>query len=819
MIGVNFGRVGFLTSIAADDLEAGARRASSRGEYLVVELPTLEVRAGGEARRRSTTSSSTSSTRADDRARLGDRRRGPRRPAVRRGHLRDAVRLDGLQPLERRAGARLGARGDGGDVRRAALAARAAARRAARARRRSRTGPATFRRQVLVDGHAGRRSSPAAGGCRVRLGDERTPARARCPRRRSSGTATAETVLLRRLRIENLVLIREAELEPAGLNAITGETGAGKTILAQAIGLLLGAKGDAAFVGPGAAEAYVEAEFDVPAGLARRGRARGARRAAAGGRGRARPGAARVRGRPHARLRVGPERGAGGSGGGGRAADRDVGPVRAAPARAALVPARRPRRVRRRGAAAAAGARRGARGGSCGGSPAARRADAAARRPRRRGSRSCGRSSRTRTGSSRRTRGRAARRAGAAPARDRARGGGRGRGGRARAGRGRGRGRPHRAGGAVGRPGRAPRSRARACRRPSCATPSSGCAKRRPSCAAFSTRSRPSRSGSSRSSPSWSGSPTRKRRFRCETYAELLAARGRGAGRARCARGRRRPGRRGRGGARRGRGARRATGRPAAKSRARPRGPFETAVAAELHGVGMGEGEFRVELRSATAARPAPTRSSFLIRPNRGCRSRPVAETASGGELSRIALAIAAVAGGETMVFDEIDAGIGGETAHAVGETLRAARRARAGHHDHAPAADREPSPTATSASRRSPAIRRTRGSSRWTRTARGSELERMLGGAEFLHTRAMTTLSTFIEFTGQARLDRRTKNLARRLEPGRHRDHRPHRPRPRVGRGADRVGRARGRQRGRRPRPGGSRTRGRCCSCAAACG
>jgi DNA repair protein RecN (Recombination protein N) len=74
--------------------------------------------------------------------------------------------------------------------------------------------------------------------------------------------------LLRRLRIENLVLIREADLEPgSGLNAITGETGAGKTILAQAIGLLLGAKGDASFVGPGAEEAYVEAEFDVPAGL------------------------------------------------------------------------------------------------------------------------------------------------------------------------------------------------------------------------------------------------------------------------------------------------------------------------------------------------------------------------------------------------------------------------------------------------------------------------------------------------------------------------------------------------------------------------
>src|SRR5207253_8533623 len=74
--------------------------------------------------------------------------------------------------------------------------------------------------------------------------------------------------MLHRLRVENHVLIREAELEPApGLNAITGETGAGKTILAQAIGLLLGAKGDAGYLGPGAAEAYVEAEFDLPEGL------------------------------------------------------------------------------------------------------------------------------------------------------------------------------------------------------------------------------------------------------------------------------------------------------------------------------------------------------------------------------------------------------------------------------------------------------------------------------------------------------------------------------------------------------------------------
>ena len=74
--------------------------------------------------------------------------------------------------------------------------------------------------------------------------------------------------MLRRLRIENLVLIREAELALGpGLNAITGETGAGKTILAQAIGLLLGARGDAALVGPDGDEAYVEAELDPPPGF------------------------------------------------------------------------------------------------------------------------------------------------------------------------------------------------------------------------------------------------------------------------------------------------------------------------------------------------------------------------------------------------------------------------------------------------------------------------------------------------------------------------------------------------------------------------
>jgi DNA repair protein RecN (Recombination protein N) len=94
-------------------------------------------------------------------------------------------------------------------------------------------------------------------------------------------------------------------------------------------------------------------------------------------------------------------------------------------------------------------------------------------------------------------------------------------------------------------------------------------------------------------------------------------------------------------------------------------------VGEELANIGLGDGEFRVELRDRELGASGADEVSFLIRPNTGLPFAPVAETASGGELSRIALAIAAVGGGETMVFDEIDAGIGGQTAHAVGETLR----------------------------------------------------------------------------------------------------------------------------------------------------
>jgi DNA repair protein RecN (Recombination protein N) len=74
--------------------------------------------------------------------------------------------------------------------------------------------------------------------------------------------------VLRELRIENLLLIEKAELRLGeGLNAITGETGAGKTVLAHSLDLLMGGKARPRIVRPGAEEAWVEGVFDLPPGM------------------------------------------------------------------------------------------------------------------------------------------------------------------------------------------------------------------------------------------------------------------------------------------------------------------------------------------------------------------------------------------------------------------------------------------------------------------------------------------------------------------------------------------------------------------------
>jgi DNA repair protein RecN (Recombination protein N) len=117
-------------------------------------------------------------------------------------------------------------------------------------------------------------------------------------------------------------------------------------------------------------------------------------------------------------------------------------------------------------------------------------------------------------------------------------------------------------------------------------------------------------------------------------------------------------------------------------------------VLSELSELGMEGASFEVRLEPRDALGPSGAeRAEFLIAPNAGVPPAPLRETASGGELSRIMLALMAVAaegaGGpsvgarlrapgpaarraaQTLVFDEVDAGIGGQTARAVGERLR----------------------------------------------------------------------------------------------------------------------------------------------------
>jgi DNA repair protein RecN (Recombination protein N) len=161
---------------------------------------------------------------------------------------------------------------------------------------------------------------------------------------------------------------------------------------------------------------------------------------------------------------------------------------------------------------------------------------------------------------------------------------------------------------------------------------------------------------------------------------------------------------------------------------------FANAVAAELRDVGMGDGDFRCELRDRDLSVTGRDEAVFLVKPNAGMPFAPAADTASGGELSRIALALAAVAGGDTLVFDEIDAGIGGETANAVGRVLqRLAERAQVVTITHLP--------QIASLADRHFRVEKVPGDPTHTRieqlgeSERKAELERMLGGEEFLAT------------------------------------------------------------------------------------
>jgi DNA repair protein RecN (Recombination protein N) len=104
------------------------------------------------------------------------------------------------------------------------------------------------------------------------------------------------------------------------------------------------------------------------------------------------------------------------------------------------------------------------------------------------------------------------------------------------------------------------------------------------------------------------------------------------------------------------------------------------AVRKRLAELGMAEASFEVALLACEPGASGAEHAQFEIAPNPGVPAAPLREIASGGELSRVMLALLSAAhggGSSTLVFDEIDAGIGGHTARAVGEQLRALAQGR----------------------------------------------------------------------------------------------------------------------------------------------
>jgi DNA repair protein RecN (Recombination protein N) len=103
------------------------------------------------------------------------------------------------------------------------------------------------------------------------------------------------------------------------------------------------------------------------------------------------------------------------------------------------------------------------------------------------------------------------------------------------------------------------------------------------------------------------------------------------------------------------------------------------AVSGLMDELGMAGGVFAIELQAQDEARPhvgGAERCEFLVSANPGHPARALRKVASGGELARISLAIEVAALGldsvPSMIFDEVDSGIGGAVAEVVGQKLRA---------------------------------------------------------------------------------------------------------------------------------------------------
>ena len=152
-------------------------------------------------------------------------------------------------------------------------------------------------------------------------------------------------------------------------------------------------------------------------------------------------------------------------------------------------------------------------------------------------------------------------------------------------------------------------------------------------------------------------------------------------------------------------------GRRARRERAMPRRPrqlsaarkkaaekLDKAVNGELKPLKLERAKFSTADRERRRRRPGRNgidRVEFWVQTNPGTRPGPLMKVASGGELARFLLALKVVladrGSAPTLVFDEIDTGVGGAVADAIGVRLARLARPRAGRHRHACAAGRRP--------------------------------------------------------------------------------------------------------------------------------
>ncbi len=116
--------------------------------------------------------------------------------------------------------------------------------------------------------------------------------------------------------------------------------------------------------------------------------------------------------------------------------------------------------------------------------------------------------------------------------------------------------------------------------------------------------------------------------------------------------------------------------RKISKLRARAAPDLAKAITVAMQGLGMQGGKFDVALTSLEQpAQYGLEQAEFLVAGHSGSTPRPVGKVASGGELSRIALAIAVTTSqlgqAQTLIFDEVDSGVGGAVAETVGRLMK----------------------------------------------------------------------------------------------------------------------------------------------------